>query len=149
MTRRKKTSRRSNPKRGFPYRKSDEKALEEGERVGRAQYHHDMRSFAKEILEDARKQFETYDEAREYIDERIHEDADGMQRVIYTHKAIQTLVYSDRWDAIEDDYGMDVSGWPSGPGGGLAGLVTVAAFFAVRQDITEYVDAMKDEYFED
>lgn len=140
MTRRKK-SRRSNAKRGFPYRKSDEKAFEDGERVALARYHHDMRDFAKEILEEAKGQFEDYDEAREWIDDRVHETADSVDRVIYTHKALQTLVYSDNWLAVED-VGLE-------SGDDLTRMITVAAFYAVRSDIENYIDAFKDEYFED
>jgi len=118
----------------------DERQIEEGKQALRRSYHESMRSFAKEILEEAKKGgYEDYDEAREWIDEQIHETADGTSWVIYTGQALDVLVASDNWQIIDDE-GLQLAE-------SLTGVITQAAFYAVRADIQEYVDAFQDEYF--
>ncbi len=117
----------------------DEKQIETGKNALRRSYHESMRSFAKEILEDAVKSnYEDYDEAREYIDEQIDQTADGTSWVIYTGQALDVLVASDNWLAI-DDIGIEANE--------LTTILTQAAYFAVRTDIAEYVEAFQDEYW--
>lgn len=117
----------------------DEKQIEAGKSALRRDYHESMRSFAREILQDAvDSNYEDYDEAEEYIQEQIDETADGTSWVIYTGHAIDVLVVSDNWLAI-DDIGIDANE--------LTTVLTQAAYFAIRQDIAEYVDAFKDEYW--
>lgn len=149
MARRKK-SRRSNARAEFPYRKSDEKALEEGERVGRAQYHHAMRSFANEILLNARKQFDEYNnESMDYIAEQVGITAEYTDWAINTPNALQTLYYSDSWLALEDYHGEDMTKWPKSLLDNFPSLVSNMARAAVARDIEEYIEGMRDEYFED
>lgn len=125
----------------FPWDKKSEKTKEEGERIGRAQYHQSMRSFAKEILKDAAKQYDSYDDAREDIDERIHETADGTSWVIYTGENLDVMKYSDNWLAAEEEGVVEP--------GDLSTILPVYAYYAVRRDIEEYVDAHSDEYFKE
>lgn len=119
----------------------DEKQIETGKNALRRSYHESMRSFAREILQDAvNSNYEDYDEAEEYIQEQIDQTADGTSWVIYTGNALDVLVASDNWLAI-DDVGIESNE--------LTTILTQAAYFAVRQDIAEYVEAFKDEYWTD
>jgi hypothetical protein len=82
-----------------------EATIEAGKRALRQQYHEFCRGCAKEMLSEAQEQFEDLDEAEEWIQERIHETADGCYWVIYTHATLDTMMASDNWLAI-DDMGM-------------------------------------------
>lgn len=127
----------------FPFRKSDDNAVEKADQVLRARYYQTVRSYAESILQEAKQEgYEDFDRANEFLVERIHETADGAQEVIYTHKALQTLVYSDRWQAVEDT-GMEL------PDDDLPRTVTIAAYYALSADIAEQVEALQDEYFTD
>ena len=118
---------------------SDEAIIEKGKSALRRDYHRDIRSNAADILDDAQKNFSDYDEASDYIDERIRQDADGTSWVIYTSNTLDTLHASDNWLAI-DDMGIE--------GGDLTDILTKAAYFAYEQDLRSMVDAMKDDYFQ-
>ncbi len=120
----------------------DEKQIETGKSALRRSYHESMRSFAREILEDAVKSnYEDYDEAEEYIQEQIDQTADGTEWVIYTGQSLDVMVVSDNWLAIEDMGPVESAAFTT--------IITQAAYFAVRQDIVEYVDAFKDEYWKE
>lgn len=120
-------------------KKSDEKKIEEGKAALRRDYYASIDSFAKEILSEAAEQHGSFDEAREWIDQQVHETADGSSWVIYTGRALDVLVASDNWTAV-DDAGMDL-------GDDLTSVITMAAYFAVRQDLWDRIDAYEDEYF--
>jgi hypothetical protein len=118
----------------------DERLIEQGKSALRRSYHESMRSFAKEILENAKEQgYEDYDDARDWIDEQVDQTADGTSWVIYTGQALDVLVASDNWDHVDDE-GLQLAE-------NLSGVITQAAYYAVQQDLWEYVDAFQDEYF--
>lgn len=121
---------------------NDEQKIEEGKSALRRAYHESMRSFAKEILRDAKENgYEDYDDARDYIDEKVDGTADGTSWVIYTHQALDVLVVSDNWQEIDE---MDELGELPNE---ISAAITHAAYFAVRADIWEYIEAFQDEYF--
>jgi hypothetical protein len=125
----------------FPNRASDNKAVDNAQQVLRARYYDYIRGMGEEILRDAVEQgFDDYDGARDWIDDRVHESADGSGLVIYTGQALDTLKQSDNWLAIEDVGVEPVSD-------DLANAITVAAYYAVRADILEHIEAVQDEYF--
>jgi hypothetical protein len=78
----------------------------------------------------------------EDISDAIHGEADGSAWVIYTYRARLVLQYSKNEDAI----------FEHGEGQGLilnvdsmAQIYTNAAFFALRQDIAEKVEELREE----
>lgn len=127
----------------FPNRQSDDKAVENAAQVLRARYLEEVNSLAREILREAREEgYEDFDEAREWIHDRTHEMVDSSRLVIYTHEALNTLVQSPNWEAIED-VGIESAGE------GMVRLVTVAAYYALHQDVAEEIEDIQDEYFEE
>ena len=69
----------------------------------------------------------------------IHEEADGSAWVIYTYRARLALQYSKNEDAIFE-HGEGIRDVDS-----MANVYTVAAFFALRQDIAEKVEELREE----
>lgn len=69
----------------------------------------------------------------------IHEEADGSAWVIYTYRARLALRYSKNEDAIFE-HGEGLRNVDS-----MADVYTVAAFFALRQDIAEKVEELRKE----
>lgn len=112
----------------FPYTAADDRALEKGETVARARYYHDLSSTAQEILKDLKNDESEVDESD--LDDRIHEEADSA--VIYTKNALDILVESDNWTAIDD-----VGEIPDD----ASQAVTAMAYWAYRQDLREAVDS--------
>lgn len=109
----------------------------------RREYYQDITRAARDILVDAANEFDSYDEARDWIYERIWEDADGSGYVLYTAQNLKVLVASDNWLAIEDVANEGIVGEAD-----LANFTSImqqAAFFAVRADLTEAVDRDADE----
>lgn len=108
----------------FPYRASDDKALEKGEQVGRARYFQGLRESAKDIIRESKE----YDEE---IGDMIHQYADNA--VIYTRDCLEILRFSDNWTAASDE-GMELSG-------DVSQFLCQAAYFAYSQDLAEMVEA--------
>jgi hypothetical protein len=52
-------------------------------------FNQECESIAKSIIEECREADQSVDELRECCEERVHEDCDGHQWVIYTYKATQ------------------------------------------------------------
>ena len=77
--------------------------------------------------------------AGEDISDAIHEEADGSAWAIYTYRARLVLRYSKNEDAIFE-YGEGLRNAYS-----MADVYTVAAFFALRQDIQEKVEELREE----
>lgn len=107
----------------FPYGSKYDKALEEGERIAKARYHRDVASSAEEIVKEHK------DHGTDITD-LIAQEAD--RAVIYTKSALDILVESDNWTAIEDQ-GMEI------PTDSVSNTVTVIAYWAYYQDLTEAV----------
>ena len=114
----------------FPYGDKYDEVLKEGERVARARYYQDVSSSAEEIVKDHKENgTDLYD--------LISESSDSA--VTYTKTALDIMVESDNWTAIEDQ-GMEL------PSDNVAKVVTVIAYYAYHQDLTEAVSRYAEEH---
>ncbi len=115
----------------------DEKLIEQGKSALRRAYYESVKSFAADIIREAKERYpdeDQEDERRESVGEQIHETADGSSWVIYTHQALDVLVASENWLAIEDaGFGGEYSDEE------LTKFITVAAFHALSEDLTEEI----------
>jgi hypothetical protein len=98
----------------------------------RADYYADVRGCAESIRE-AIAGGEVPD--RESLLERIHEECDGHERVIYTHLNMETLLFSDNDDAYAEDFGAD--GMVKDGAINWAGL----AYAAFERDVIDQLEA--------
>ncbi len=94
-----------------------------------------IRSLADSLIEDCKKEkhADEYD-ARQWLTERIDQDTDGHEFVIYTFKAKCACLASDNEDAYEDELGEKP---PS---------VEAQACMAMRADVWELLNAREDEW---
>ncbi len=109
----------------------DEKQIEEGKRALRRSYYESVKSFAAEIIREAKERYPDEDERREFVDEQIVQTAEGSSWVIYTHEALDVLVASENWLAIEEDVEFSYVDLPS--------FISLAAYYALREDLTEEI----------
>ena len=101
----------------------------------RAAYYQSMRTYAKEIIEEAQRQAEEEGgDVEDYINDKISEYAGDSEWVIYTGKALSVLNNSDNWLAAEDATGEEIT--PK---------ITEWAFYAIEEDLREYVSAFMNE----
>ncbi len=105
----------------------DEK-IQEALNVLRADYYETVRSVAKEILAECKR-----DESLDMHDQ-IHESIDGNHFVIYTYAAIQCLQASDNWLASEDE-GIEVDN------SDFSKSVSQRAYFAMCADVSQQIEA--------
>lgn len=125
-------------------KKSDEELIKEGKSALQRDYNRDVEAYAKDILEDAEKNYDDYDDAEEYIRERIDQDVDGSSYVIYTAQHLDVLVASDNWLAIEDrGFGSEFSEEQ------FTDMLQQAAYAALHMDVSEEIERTKDEYFQE
>ena len=79
------------------------------------------------IVEEAREAEEEGGDVEEFI----HESVDGSEWIIYTHKAMKVLQYSDNDNALFDEVGVEgLKGVRS-----FSDVVTRLAYFAMVQDV--------------
>lgn len=98
----------------------------------RSAYYSHVRDTARELVEECRSG-EIAD--REALIERIDQECDGTEWVIYTQKAQVVLLVSENDSAGIDDLGADGFDWSAGvPWSQLA-------YFALRQDLYEQLEA--------
>lgn len=120
----------------YPYRDSDDKAIEKGGSVSQARYYHDIQARAEEILEEV-----TPDEDGNVDSDDIHEliSQAADRTVTYTKDAYGALLITTNEDAWEDYGELEdlVSGKTS-----LNDVITAAAYMAVSRDLTEKVHAL-------
>lgn len=75
------------------------------------------------------------DEAEELInDSLLHETIDGHQWIIYNHYNLDVIQYSDNEDYYIDEFGTESAGEEL-KSGGLSGLHTAVAFWALYADV--------------
>lgn len=120
-------------------REDDERRVSDGKDALRRQYYGNVRATAEEILKDAAERHGSFDEAQEWIEERIHEDADGSYWVIYTHAALDTIFASDNWLEIDE------AGEPGA--GDLTTRITQAACYALAADLRQQIEATKGDFW--
>lgn len=104
--------------------------IDTGLRGIREEYWATVRAVAEEILAD----FPEDDDDRQTA---IHEFADGSQWVIYPREAYLVALVSNNADAHED--AIDIAETARGAVATLDGMVTTAAYFAMRADIEEQI----------
>jgi len=113
----------------------------EAQDEGMAGYYSELRESAKDLLQEAlersRSEGVDFDEA---LYETAHEWADGSEHVIYTGKALNTLVQSRNWLAAEEEGVSDVD---------FTGIITQFAYWAYLRDLMDYAEAFKDEFVTD
>lgn len=106
--------------------------LQEGLALFRQEYYGDIREMAKDYRQDIIDgEITSWDE----LDQRIHEDVDSSQWIIYTFKAQCVLIASDNCDAGPDELGKDCCDF----GGPM--MWSQLAYWAMRQDLVEQLDA--------
>ena len=110
---------------------TDEQARD-ADRVLRAQYFQSVRDMAEELAEMCRSGEIADTEA---LDERIHEECDWSEWVIYTARALQVLRYSENASAGPEELGGDRFNWSDGM------HWSELAYWALRADLQEQLDA--------
>jgi Uri superfamily endonuclease len=120
-------------------KKQNEITVDDARQVLRKDYYDDVRSMSEGI----RQEFADYvkrdkpssDDAREWLQDYIHESCDGASRVIYTSEAMDCLRYSDNDEAGIEELGSEGFDWSDGiPWSQLA-------YFAFRRDVEEQLSA--------
>lgn len=103
--------------------------------IMRRWYYTGVRQLADCLISDLKgEKPEDEDTAREWLSERVDEDTDGHEFVIYTFKAKCALLASDNDDAYQDELGEPA---PS---------VEAATCMAMRRDVWELLEARSDEW---
>jgi len=128
MARSKPSTRRNPKKSGFPYRRQDDKALDDAAQVERARYYGSIKSSAEEILKEAGD-----DEDRAQEMAYVYADS----AVTYTRDAWKIAWISDSTDAIEEMGGPEDWGARD-----VTDTITKIAYFAYLQDLREEIDRL-------
>lgn len=126
----------------FPYRKSDDKALADGQQVARARYHREVDAAARSLLEDMDKGLSGSD-LEEALEQSIDEGAESANT--YTRDSLEIIMYSDRWTAMGDAIDEGIASFEGVTD--VSDAVSKIAFWAYRQDLREQVEAHKSDYF--
>lgn len=116
--------------------KSDAMTVEAAERILRAAYAQDIRDIVENAIEEC-KSGSISD--RDELDEWIHETIDSHGRCIYTHKSLDTLMWSDNDSAYVDEFGSEGMCDNSGIKWGAL------AFAAMRADVNDLLGAYDEE----
>lgn len=128
----------------FPYRKSDDKALADGQQVAKARYHREVDAAARGLLDDTDKSLSGSD-LEEVLDQSIDEAAESANT--YTRDSLEIIMYSDRWTAMGDAIDEGIASFEGVTD--VSEAVSKIAFWAYRQDLREQVEAHKSDYFPD
>lgn len=98
-------------------------------------YYSGVRRLVDCLIEESRdEKHEDADSAREWLTERVDEDTDGHEFVIYTFKAKCVCLASDNEDAYTDEIGEPPP------------TVEAQAYMAMRRDVWDLLDAREDEW---
>lgn len=114
-----------------------------------SEYYNEIDSLALAIIEEAKERAEDKDEAEELINDYIlHEFVDSHEFVIYYAKAFEVLGISSN-----DEYMMENLGEESAvevlKSGGLSGLHSALAFWAMYADVQEVIYDKLEEAYEE
>jgi len=102
-------------------------------------YFGSVRRIAEEIDSETRERIrkgEDPDDVRDWISDRVHEEADSSWWTTYTHANFRALLASSNWDAAADEGladGLDLSE-------GLGRILAVFTYAAVAADVREHLD---------
>lgn len=120
--------------------KITETDIEQAERTLRASYWQDVRRYAEYALEALAKAENSIDAD---LSNAVEQVIDGVERVIYTHKAIDTLRWSEHAEEeFQDVYGDD---WHGRDDSSIESLYCRIAFFGLRRDVLDTALAMQSE----
>ena len=113
------------------------------------EYYLEINNIAESIVDDAMQQFDNdRSEAEEFInDTLLHEVIDGHQWVIYQSYNLDIIGHSSNEEYMIDNFGGE-SLEASLKDGGLNGLHTAIAFWAMYADVQELIDTKIDEKLE-
>ena len=108
-------------------------------------YSTEIKATAFNLVEGAILETQTLDEALELInDSRLHETLDGHQWVIYNAYNLPVLEHSDNADYMEENLGDDCL-LEALKAGGIKGLHTALAFWAMYADVQDAIQERFDE----
>ena len=108
-------------------------------------YAAEVKSTAFHLVEEVLLETETREEALELInDSRLHETIDGHQWVIYYAYNLPVLECSDNADYMEENLGDDCIA-AALKHGGIKGLHTALAFWAMYADVQQAIQERFDE----
>ncbi len=106
------------------------------------EYWQEVRSLAISILDDAWEQHPSEDDQREreeFMSDRLHEDVDGHQWIIYTHYNVQVLHCAHNPEAYWDQMGEAPQAENYGQ------LMAVLAYSALQEDVAQVVGDLNGE----
>ena len=108
-------------------------------------YTAEVKSTAFNLVDEVLLETENRDEALELInDSRLHETIDGHQWVIYYAYNLPVLEHSDNADYMEENLGDDCIA-AALKQGGINGLHTALAYWALYADVQEAINDRFDE----
>ena len=110
-------------------------------------YTKQIEAIARDLVKEAMEQSDNdRDDAEELInDSLLHETIDGHQWVIYCSYNLSVLQYSRNDDYMIDNLGEE-SAVEALKSGGLSGLHTALAYWAMYADVQEALESAFDEY---
>tara|TARA_R110000803_G_scaffold183400_1_gene245743 strand:- start:183 stop:554 length:372 start_codon:yes stop_codon:yes gene_type:complete len=113
------------------------------------EYYLEINNIAESIVDDAMEQKDNdRSEAEEFInDSLLHEVVDGHQWIIYYAYNLDVIGHSNNDEYMIDNFGGE-SLEASLKDGGLNGLHTAIAFWAMYADVQELIDTKIDEKLE-
>ena len=110
-------------------------------------YTQQIDAIANDLVREAMEQSDNDRDAAEELinDSLLHETIDGHQWVIYCAHNLSVLQYSHNDEYMLDNLGED-SAVEALKSGGLAGLHTALAYWAMYADVQEQLESALDEY---
>lgn len=109
--------------------------------ISNTDYWNEVSALAKSIAEEAMSECDNdLDDAQEMVNDRLlHETIDGHQWVIYHAYNLDVLQHSDNTEYMIDNLGNDEASEVLTQGG-LSGLHTALAFWALYADVQDKVE---------
>ena len=103
------------------------------------EYQNEINEMAQDIWREALERSDNDEEdARELINDTIHERVDGHQWVIYTHYHFDVLGHASDKDAYQDIYCDQMAGEYLA-NNGIDALTALVAFYAIKSDIIDVI----------
>lgn len=114
------------------------------------QYVTEINSIAADLVQRAMDENDNdREQAEEAINDRmLHEDIDGHQWVIYYAYNMPVIQYSDNAEYMVDNFGGEAVE-AAVKDGGMSGLHTAVAFWAMYADVQDRLDQAFDEFQDD
>ena len=117
--------------------------------MNHSEYYEEINALSLSIIEQAMEQAEDKEEAEEMInDYLIHENVESHEFVIYYAKAFEVLGISSNDEYMIDNLGEE-SAVEALKSGGLSGLHSALAFWAMYADVQEVIYDLLEEAYEE